>query len=794
MTLILSCCVYIPNVLAAAAQRSDTLDIRKTIIHFTITDFVSKNISAKTSILVKSLMNNVNEINLDLQGLTVDSVMMNNLPVTFTAVSPLLQLIPNSPLNQNDSVWIDIYYHGIPVADPTWGGFSYVNNYAFQIGVGFTSQPHSVGRMWHPCFDNMVERSEYEFFITTTDDKMATCNGLLIDSIDNANGTKTWHWKLNETIPSYLACVSVSNYVLVKSVLSGNNGNIDSWIACEAADTNKVNGSFAHLQDAFQTYESHFGNYLFPRVGYSLVPFNGGAMEHATNISIGKVFIDGTLAHETLIAHELSHHWFGDAVTCSTVGDMWLNEGFASYCEALHLEAEYGYEAYRDDIRAKHYDALFSAHVDDNGYRSIANMDSLHTYGTTVYIKGADAIHSMRTYLGDSLFFTGLKNFIAAYQFKSASSADLRNFLSTATQKDMTPFFDHWIFAPGFTNFCIDSIHQNSNGNNYDVSVFLRQRKHKSIDYYSKVPLEIGFYDAQWVKHIYTLEFNGRCMEFKVNLPFNPVMIIIDPDEKISDAVTENELVIKNTGNTVFNYAKCLLLVKGLVNPSDSSYIRIAHHWVMPDRFKNQANANGYVLNDLRYWRVDGLNLNNLQGLIRFDYSGQPNNNRMDTSWIKNTEDSIRLFYRKDATEEWQFANDSLSAGSLLDKFGYVFSKEIKAGEYCFGIKRSNYTDPLQTDAPSGGCSVVLETAHVSNASVPPHLYPNPCYDVLIYQDPNLPIHEPYSIHDMTGKTIASGKLDKVFNNHEFHIPVRQIESGLYILNIRGLSFKFYKW
>jgi aminopeptidase N len=118
----------------------------------------------------------------------------------------------------------------------------------------------------------------------------------------------------------------------VKQILVGNNGNTDAIIACEPADTNNVNGSFAHLQESFSMLEENFGTHSWPKVGYSLVPFNFGAMEHATNIHIGKPFIDGTLNYETLIAHELSHHWFGDLVTCSTAGDMWLNEGFASYC------------------------------------------------------------------------------------------------------------------------------------------------------------------------------------------------------------------------------------------------------------------------------------------------------------------------------------------------------------------------------------------------------------------------------------------------------------------------------
>jgi hypothetical protein len=773
---------------AAPAQRSDTLDIRKTIVHFSITDFLTKNISGHTRLLVTAKMNNIPLISLDLEGLAVDSVTVANNLVAFNYASPDLYIPLTQQLNLNDSVWVDVFYHGIPVSDPTWGGFSFVGNYAFQIGVGFTAQPHSFGRTWHPCFDNMVERSEYEFYITTTADKMAVCNGLFLDSVNLANGNKTWHWKLNETIPSYLAGVAVCNYTLVKKNLTGTQGNIDAWIACEPIDTNKVNGSFAHLQEAFSMMENRFGAHVFPRVGYSLVPFNGGAMEHATNIAIGRVFIDGSLDYETLIAHELSHHWFGDAVTCSHVGDMWLNEGFASYCENLFLEYTYGHEAYQEESRVKHFEAISSAHYRDAGYKSIANMDSLHTYGTTVYTKGADALHTLRTYMGDSLFFNGLKSYVTNHAFQSANTTDLRDYLTSVTGKNLQPFFQNWILSPGFTHFSIDSTRSVFNGTTFDVDVFLRQRKHQSTDYYSNVPLELAFYNAQGQEHIFHLEFTGRCMHFKVQLPFDPKLIWIDPNEKISDATTENHLVVKNTGTFNLPYAKCRLTVKNIVSSSDSSLLYVAHHWAQPDRFKNQLNANGYILHDKRYWRVEGINVENTQGTIRFDYNGLAANNYLDSNWVKNSEDSIRLFYRKDATQEWSFANDSLMVGSLNDKTGFVFSKEIVAGEYCLGIKRSGVTDPLITDAPSGGCSLVLHQSNEDGFKVPELLlYPNPAHQYIVLQGPQE--GRVYEVRNVFGLLYQSGQTKKF----ETELNIARLPTGVYYIQLENQVMPFVK-
>lgn len=781
---LLACFSFNIDIQAATALRSDTVDIRKTIIDFNITDFITKNISAKSVLDIQSKMNNVNELLFDLEGLTVDSTKVNGTLTTFTHTGQDLRINLLSTLNINDTALVEVYYHGIPIADATWGGFSYVGNYGFQMGVGFNAQPHSFGRTWHPCFDNFVERCTYEFYVTTTDDKMAVCNGLLLDSTLHPNNTITWHWKLSEEIPSYLSCVAVCNYVFVKKILNGNNGNIDAWIACEAVDSNKVNGSFAHLQESFTMLENNFGTYQWPRVGYSLVPFNAGAMEHATNIHIGKPFIDGTLNYETLIAHELSHHWWGDLVTCSTAGDMWLNEGFASYCEMLHQEYVYGPEAYKTAMLANHYNVLSKAHINDDGYRAVANMDSLHTYGTTVYNKGADMIHTLRSYIGDSLFFNGLTDFLNTYKFKDVSSVQLRDFMSNYTGMNLSDYFDNWIFAPGFTHFSIDSTHVVQNGNMYETNVFLRQRKHKSNAYYNNVPLEVGFYDAAMNLHVYTLNFSGRCMEFDVTLPFEPKMIVVDPNSKISDAITEETRIVKTLQAINLTQAKLRIYPKSIVNAGDSALLRIEHSWVAPDRFKTPAATNGYILCDTRYWKIDAVNLNNITGIIQFNYDGGVNNNYLDSAWVKNTEDSIHIFYRKDAAEEWQIANDSLKVGLLNDKLGVVYVKEIKAGEYCFGIKKTNYTDPVITDAPAGGCGIATQSPdRIIENKQDVVLYPNPAHDnisILFFNNKMKDLN--LNLYHMNGTRILNKRINTADEKYMLHLP--QMSSGIYYMVI----------
>ena len=782
--------LYSSALFSADKQRSDSIDIKRTILHCDITDFVTKQFKGHANILVASKINGQTNVVFDLEGMQVDSVKWNNAPTPFSLNGFSLSITSPSSFNQGDTAWIDIYYQGIPIQDPTWGGYYNVGNYSFQMGVGFNAQPHSVGRFWHPCFDNMVERSPYEFYVITDSGKMGVANGIFLDSTLQANGTIVWHYKLDEHIPSYLAAVAVSDYVWVKKTLNGNLGITPAWIAAEAVDTNKVNGSFANLQSSFSMLEQHFGTHSFPKVGYTLVPFNAGAMEHATNIHIGSAFINGSLTYETLIAHELTHHWWGDLVTCRTVEDMWLNEGWASYGALLHTEYVYGTEAYRQAIRENHYSVLSSAHIRDNGYKAISPMDSLHTYGPTVYDKGADYIHTLRSILGDSLFFNGTTAFLNANKFKDISSEDLRDFLTAYTGKDMTPFFNDFIFQSGFPHYSIDSAQINLNSGLYKTNVFIRHRKHQAPNYYSTtVPLEIGFYDPSFNKHIYHLDFSGRCMQFSVNLPFEPLMIVLDPNEKISDACTENEKVITSTGFHNFDQGKAGIIVSGITNTNDSSLLRIEHHWIAPDRF-SQNPSNGYVLNDKRYWKISGINLDNLKGVVRFQYDGTSSDNYIDSTWLQNSEDSIRMFYRKDATQNWTFANDSLRAFAPTDKKGFMYLKEIKAGEYCYGIQRSGYVDTLSSDIPAGPCTLVTNTNNILKEQNSFTIYPNPNSGYIAISSDNL-FDGLLSIYDLRGALVHSEKVR--LNKRAYRYALPPGLNGMYIIKLQGDNILFSK-
>src|SRR5690606_32497625 len=155
--------------------------------------------------------------------------------------------------------------------------------------------------------------------------------GSLINESIISGDTIMRTWQMDEEIPSYLAAVAVGPYSEVNWIYQGIQSQIPVQMAVRAVDSTNLKNSFIHLNDAMDAYESAYGPYLFNKVGYSVVPFSSGAMEHASLVAYPSNAVNGNTGSELLMAHELSHHWWGNLVTCDDQEDMWLNEGWASF-------------------------------------------------------------------------------------------------------------------------------------------------------------------------------------------------------------------------------------------------------------------------------------------------------------------------------------------------------------------------------------------------------------------------------------------------------------------------------
>lgn len=681
-------------------KRSDTIDVLHYEVNLDITDFTTKVVKGNTKVLFSPKVASVGTISLDLLKFTIDSVKHNGSLLTYTYNDTLLISQFGSAIVDTDTTTIEVYYHGVPQEDPAWGGFYFQSGYAYNLGVGFVSNPHNFGRVWHACFDNFVEHATYEINLTTTGGKVGYSNGVLVSEVV-AGPNVIRKWIMNDPIPSYLACLAVNNYTHVDqtyvSALTGLSTPI--MLISLPADTTNFKSSFINLPNAVNTYEQQYGAFEWDKIGYVAVPFSSGAMEHASCIAYPRATLTGATTYQTLMAHELSHHWWGDLVTCQTAEDMWINEGMARWSEALFLEHLSGYSAYLTEIRSNHKNVVWKAHVNDGGFWPISGVPENVTYGTTTYDKGADVVHTMRGYLGDTLFYAGLKSIIANNKFKNIDAAGFRDQMNLIPGIDLTNFFNDWVFQPGFPEFAVDSMLVSPAGSLYDVTVYSKQKWRGGTHLATNVPLQITFMDHNFNSFKAQATLSGANQSFTVNgLPFIPSAVFYNENEKISEAVTAQQTYITSTGAKNLSNANFILNVQSV---TDSVFARAELHWVAADNF-SPANFL-YNISPDRFWRLHLLgDVDGMYSKATIQYNGTTTSGGyLDNGLMALlppgafNEDSLRVFYRKDATENWSvYPYATFTFGSKTDKVGSISLDSIKAGDYALGIKTSAISVP----------------------------------------------------------------------------------------------------
>jgi aminopeptidase N len=754
------------NQLAIDDFRSDSVDIIHTHIDLAFPDVANRYTEGFSELTFLAKTEDVHEIRLDFEGLTVDSV-TGMAGVSFTQDAAHLFLGLPSELSTQVETNLRIYYHGEPITDGSgWGGFYFQGGFIWNLGVGFESDPHSYGRVWFPCFDNFIERSTYSFAIHTPEDKFAACNGTMQDSTLGQNGRNTFEWSLTDPIPSYLVCVAIGSYeVLESTYVSTETGlNTPVQLFVRASDSANLSASFTHLHDAIEAFEVMYGDYKFEKVGYSLVPFNAGAMEHATNITYPIYAANGGLSQESLMAHELAHMWWGDNVTCETDGDMWINEGWASFSEYLFDEYVHGRDAYEahmlDDLKYM----LQFGHVAEGGYLPVSGQPHELVYGDHVYKKGALVAHNLRGHMGDAHFKNAIHAFMDHFTFQPVSSDSIERFFSNHSGMELGNFFRDWVYQGGWNVVVLDSFRTTSAGGVYQTSLFVQQKLKGRSAFHDDTRVYYTAYDADGQQETGAFMMSGQYAEQEISTSIEPVWIVLNEGNQMAWAQTGSQQEVANGSNLDFSLANWNV---SLNNAADDAWLRIDQIWSYPDPLKDWSTK-AYRLNQERYWKVSGLEVNELDLSATFFYDGRENSStgRPDGMlFTHNNEDSLVLLHRETSAQDWEpYEYASINnLGNPDDGFGTIELDEVKAGEYTLAVIDH----------------AVLETGFLEQPKNI-KLYPNPT-DGRITVEQRSSRGTSLDVYDLNGSALASYPL----TGARSELDMKAFSSGIYVCRIK---------
>jgi aminopeptidase N len=387
----------------------------------------------------------------------------------------------------------------------------------------------SFASTWFPCNDIPSDKALLDIKITNDSSKTSISNGVLV-SKEIHGDRKTYYWKTYYPISTYLICLYSANYVefgdkYISAI--GDTMPVQYYALPEHFEEAKID--FKNTPKMIDCFSKTFGEYPFIKEKYGISEFlwQLGAMEHQTITGIGSNFVSGKNFFEDVYVHELAHHWWGNAVGPAEWKDIWLNEGFATYSEAIYAEYKSGKAALKSTMLSKYSDE-FSNTLYDPGK---------NLFSTTVYDKGAWVLHMLRWEVGDSTFFEILKTYFELYKYKSASTYDFIRVCEDLAKKDLSKFFDQWVFT-GTENIMLDYKWKvkNTNDGKYLVLLDLSQEQKNYTDFNFK--LEVQFeYDNMNFSKIIDVKDNEQAFEFL--LDEKPNQLILDPNNWLLASISD---------------------------------------------------------------------------------------------------------------------------------------------------------------------------------------------------------------------------------------------------------------
>lgn len=519
------------------SNREKTYDVQHYIIRSKF-DRKAKIYYGDSTVFFKPLKAGFNVLNLDAAEMKFESIRLgdeNGKTLQYKQTGEKLAITLDKTYAPTDTVSVRIKYSA---AQPTKGVY-FVDALTDEGKITRPSQVWTQceaeeARHWFPSYDSPDDKATTEQYITTPKDETAIANGELLETTENADGTKTFHYKMPVPHSTYLTSMVVGNYVKVEDKYK----DIPLGYYVYPGSEEIVPKAYGKTADMMRVFEELTG-VAFPYNKYDqtiVANFNFGGMENitATTMADTEIIFNPPDVVIDLVSHELAHSWFGDLVTTKDWSNLWLNEGFATFMEAAYREKLNGRADYMRKVRS---DAM--RWMGEDSYSTSRHPlfrpnpptkdDSL--FDPTTYQKGGAVLHTLREEIGTEIFWKAVNSYLNKYKFSNVESPDLQKSMEEASGKDLSWFFNQWVFKGGFPRLSVKHVY-NPATKKLTLTVTQTQRVDSITPAAFVLPMEVEIVTAKG-KKAEKIQINKRTQVFTLSVDGKPSEINFDKDEKI---------------------------------------------------------------------------------------------------------------------------------------------------------------------------------------------------------------------------------------------------------------------
>jgi aminopeptidase N len=397
-------------------------------------DITSKTLKGKVRIRLVSRSNKLTTVGFDCGELTIEAVRENSVLQKFATHEHRLNITLSRPAKVGQTREIEIDYHGAP-----------------RRGIRFYPEAHQVYTIfstsqWMVCVDAPDDKATLSLTLVLPAGSTPVANGYLVSRSELPQKKVAYRWEQKNPIPSYIFGFAAGPF----RTIAEKKGRVEFHYLSAQFSEDELHRIFHDTPDMLEFYEDRAGVRYADRAYTQVLATGTVEQEMSSFTALSESYGKQVLANDHDIwlgAHELSHQWWGNMVTCRDWNHFWLNEGMANFMTAAYLEHRFGRAAYLREIESYHasYEKVRAAGKD----KSLVFPDWLHPSAqdrTLVYDKGAYVLHLLREDLGEQAFWSGIQSYTRDYFGKSVVTRDFQVAMERASGRNLDPFFSRWVY------------------------------------------------------------------------------------------------------------------------------------------------------------------------------------------------------------------------------------------------------------------------------------------------------------------------------------------------------------